>query len=140
MTTKSAPPMPTWLKNQLIDKGVWNTDGIHRKARLAIHTCGHLVLTGLSADTCAWPTTCDPTWLTPLGEALAAIDHRHTYDYWTTAQHLNGPRDAQRITWRPASDDGPTRVLPQHVCGTPPLPHYPAPPTTTKETTDDPPY
>lgn len=140
MSIKSKPPMPTWLKNQLIDKGVWNADGINRKARLQHHSCGLLVLTGLDADTCAWPATCDPTWLTPLGEALALINGTPTYDYWIHAKTIDGPRTAQRITWLPAADTGSTRVLPAHTCGGPNYPRYDIPTPTPKDDHDDAPF
>lgn len=135
------PPIAPWLRQHLQDTGRWNGDHIGRRARLATHECGQPVLTGLNDDNCAWPTTVDPHPLTPTGEMLALLGGRHTYDYWIHAQELNGPRDHLRIPYRPATDTGSTRVLAAHICGTPPLPHYPSPPPTpNQETNDDPPF
>lgn len=139
-TTSTRPPMPAWLKGHLINVGLWNADGITRKAKIRTHACGVIVLTGLDADTCAYPAVCDPTWLTPLGEALALIEGRHTYDYWLIARTIDGPRTHHRISYAPATDTGSTRVLATHVCGTRRLPHFDIPTTRTQEATDDPPF
>lgn len=125
-----------WLKNHLIDTGRWNHDGTTRQARLRTHTCGATVLTGLDADTCAIPTTCDPQPLTTTGEMLALLGNKPTYDLWVTSQQLDGPRRPAAITNRPATNTGSTRVLATHVCGTPPLPAHDTPPAPTKEATD----
>lgn len=138
MTTKT--PISPWLKQHLIDTGRWSTDGAYRKARLRHHSCGLIVLHGLDADLAAGVATCDPHWLTPLGEALALLANRDTYDYRPLTQELDGPRGHRRITWAPATNQGSVRVLPAHACGQPPLPHFDIPPTPTKEATDAIPY
>ncbi len=43
-------------------------------------TCRATVLAGLDADTAAIPTRCDPTPLTEMGEAVALLQDRTTYD------------------------------------------------------------
>lgn len=134
MTTKT--PIPPWLKQHLIDTGTWTTDGTTRKAKLQTHTCGQLVLYGLDADTCAGTTTVDPLPLTPLGEAFALIQNRHTYDYRPNTQELEH-RDQHMI--RQGFLNG-IQVLAQHICEQMPLPHtIPATPLI-QEASDDCPY
>jgi hypothetical protein len=133
-------PIAPWLRQHLQDTGRWNGDHIATTAKLATHTCGQPVLTGLDSDLCAWPATVDPLPLTPTGEMLALLGGRTTYDYWTNARQLHRRIDVA-IRGRPATDTGSTRVLATHICNTPPLPHYPAPAITkTEETTDVPPF
>lgn len=141
MTTKTnTTPVPAWLRQHLIDTGIWSADGVTRKAKLRTHTCGLLVLIGLDADLAAFPATVDPTPLTTTGEMLALLGNRDTYDYRPVTRELDGPRRANRITYAPATDTGSVRVLPTHVCDAPPLPHYDLPAATTKELTDEAPY
>jgi hypothetical protein len=133
-------PTPAWLRQHLIDTGVWSADGITRKAKLRTHTCGLLVLTGLDADLAAFPATVDPTPLTTTGEMLALLGNRDTYDYRPTTHELDGPRNALRITWAPANTRPGIHVLPAHACNQPPLPHLQIPAPPIQEATDAPPF
>jgi hypothetical protein len=87
-----------WLKDRQAD---W--------ARAAnLRTCPHCrttVLAGLDADSAALPIRCDPTPLTLMGEAVALLQGRTTYDllavktgrelYERTAYSIKKPRRYQ---------------------------------------------
>lgn len=111
-----------WLKTHLIRTGTWNADGCSRKAQVRRHSCDQVVIYGLDADTCGWPTVADPTPLTPLGEALAVIVGRATYSLRRTGRRIElDHRSPLHIAGSPAG----TRdydVVAAHACGSPPLP------------------
>ena len=120
MTTKQ--PIPTWLKQHLINTGAWSTDGCTRKASLRHHQCGHLVLYGLDADTAAGTAIVDPLPLTVGGELAALLTGRNTYEYRPHIKELDH-RDKHMIAGKPAGSDPHIPTLAEHRCGSPPLPH-----------------
>ncbi|MFW6598135.1 hypothetical protein ACQBAU_16235 [Propionibacteriaceae bacterium Y2011] len=86
------------------------------------HTCRTPILTGDDADICAWPATVDLLPLTPLGEALAQIDGRHTYTIDRPAGLIR-LRIRRRRSWtiraRPAGQSkrwAPYDVVAAHNC------------------------
>lgn len=119
-------PIPTWLRQHLIDTGHLTETGTSRRARPKTHHCGALILTGLDDDRCAGEATTDPLPLTPLGEALAHLEGRTTYQLTRRGRLELDQRNQWAITAHPAGT-GPFDVLREHRCDTPP----PAPDLTT---------
>lgn len=106
--------------------------------------CGQPVIRGLNDDDAAWVVTCDPGPLTPLGEAIARIQGRGTFEL----RRVNGTyqllrRDRLTIRSRPPGERiwcGNIDVIAEHACYSFPLPtqpsvHQPEPPT--RESNDD---
>lgn len=93
--------------------------------------CGAAILTGLDSDVCAFDATVDWTPLDVLGELVAVTQGRRTYQ----VERLHGDgapvlsrRTARMITTWPAGTVLHSRrcdVVPQHRCGTAPLPTIP---------------
>jgi len=83
--------------------------------------CKGDVLAGLDEDKCALAAVVDPTPLSPLGEALALMDGRKSYEL---KRHNSGLalwyRHAWHISRFPASDQ--VIVLSDHRCGSAKLP------------------
>lgn len=78
-------------------------------------TCSQIVLYGLDGDVCALSARVDPTPLTVLGEAVAVISGRGTYN-------LTRVGGRQRLYLRDADAiEGDRRypVVPEHRCGAP---------------------
>lgn len=115
-----------WLRTYLETTGRANTDGIGRVVRVGLcRDCGAQVVRGLDDEICAIPVTCDPTPIDTLGEALATITARRTYDLTGPARRPNlDPRRPDHIR-RPRRYP----VLVTHLCGQPlPADTTPAPP------------
>lgn len=108
--------LPNWLKERIGTP----TRGRGTKPTKCI-VCKADVLAGFDNDTCAQAAITDPNPLSPLGEALALIDKRRTYEL---SRHGAGlalyHRDHWQISGRHPSDT--IIVLTDHKCGTPPLP------------------
>lgn len=111
--------------------------------------CGQPVLQGLDEDDCAMTVRADPQPTTTLGEAIARMDGRNTYDL----RNINGTFQLMRrnpltiISRPPQSRIWCSRidVLAEHRCGSDPLPTldtvHPAPqPTTRNGGPDDCPF
>lgn len=112
--------IPAWLQAHLEATGVADTDGVARAIRArTCPRCHAPILTGLDADRCALAVTVDPQPTDVLGEALALVAGRDTYD-------LAGLQLIHRDQWRVA---GRRRhpVLADHLCNAP-LPRDPNPP------------
>ena len=100
--------IPAWLQR--------SQTGTTRAASIRLcPKCRAPILTGLDADICALTVRADPTALTPLGEAIALLQGRATYNL------ADGPgrkeldrRDRWRIT-APRKH----HVFPEHRCGQP---------------------
>lgn len=110
--------IPTWLQAHLDSLGLWNTDGISRRARgRHCRTCRAPILTGLDDDRCGLPVTADPAPIDEVGELIALAAGRRTFDLrQRPTLRLN-----HRPTWRigkPRQHD----VLAEHRCGEPHLP------------------
>jgi hypothetical protein len=119
--------IPAWLRRHLHETGAM-VDGVTRKARIhACPKCGRAVLKGLTEEPCSILATCDPTPLSNLGEAMAVLDDRMTFDLAYRGGrlelddrddfHIKGSPPESPDSWRAHSD-----VLAAHRCGTPPLP------------------
>lgn len=118
---ESAKPTD-WLLAHLIRHGYVTETGITRTARIrTCRCCRTPTLAGLDDTTCALDVSCDPTPLTPIGEALALVEGRRTL-----ALHREGnrfvldPREREHITAYPASTRDREDVLREHRCHTPP--------------------
>lgn len=109
-------PMPTWMKQMLIDKGVLTEQGLSRKARILTHRpCGIPTLAGIDSDRCGLDAWCDLAEIHAYGEAMALLSGRRTYELWGGRL---GHRDHWMIQGRPA---GGTRypVFAEHRCHEP---------------------
>lgn len=131
----------TWLTTHLIRTGHLTETGLTRRARIrTCRTCRSLTIAGLDDHTCALEAHTDPTPLTPLAEALAAIEGRPTYNLHREGGHyVLDPRDPEHITAHPAGTRNREDVLRQHLCHTPPVPLELAAPTRYPEHTPPPP-
>lgn len=98
--------IPVWLKRTLGDT--------YRTATL--RTCPHChtpVLSGLDADNCAFSVRADPTPINEIGEALALLTGRRTFD-------LVGNASGKRLYVREEHNIKSGRrylVFPEHRCG-----------------------
>ncbi|MFC5744797.1 hypothetical protein [Actinomadura rugatobispora] len=100
--------IPTWLLRTRGD--VFRTAAL----RTCPH-CHHPILTGLDDDTAARSVRADPTPITPLGETLALLAGRATFDL----QAVYGRREMwRRDQWHIQSARR-WPVLPEHRCGQP---------------------
>ena len=133
--------MERWLQKHLSDIGVWNDDGVGRKARAAYHGCGARIVAGLDGDCGGLRAVADLVALTPLGEAVAVIDGRATYALRGQLRLELDRRDSFDVAGSPAGTrDYP--VLPEHRCGSPPPESAPIEltKTTTTDLGDEPPF
>lgn len=101
--------IPAWLLNTQAGPN-------HRAATIRqCPKCKAPILTGLDADKCALTARADPTPITPLGETIALLQTRSTYNLTTmhSRKYLDH-RDQWTITM-------PRRwpVLPEHRCHQP---------------------
>ena len=100
--------IPAWLQRVIGD--------VHRAAGLrTCQKCKAPILTGLDADMCALTARADPISIDALGETIALLAGRRTFDLVTAngRKELNG-----REEWHISA---PRRypVLPEHRCGQP---------------------
>lgn len=119
--------VPTWLRQQLEDRGLWDSDGTNRVARARrCRTCREYVLVGLDSDHCALPVAVDPDPLSPAGEVAALIAGRATYSLRYLADRLELDRRTQFEIRGDASRDSVRHdVLARHQCGMPSLGQVP---------------
>ena len=122
--------LPGWLRDRI---GTPTYRGVtHHRCR----TCKAQILEGLDEDVCAFRATVDPDPLTPLGEALALIADRRTYEL---RRHSRGwalwHRDRWQITGRVAGSK--YLVVADHQCHTAKLPTIPTPPRVKKAKAND---
>lgn len=100
--------IPTWLAHRIGDT--------HRAAGLrTCPRCGAPILTGLDNDTAALTARADPTPLTPLGETLALLAGRPTYNLTTTS----GRKELHRRDEWHIKGERRYPVIPAHKCGAP---------------------
>jgi hypothetical protein len=103
---KPAPGIPAWVLQERRGEAF-------RSACLQRCTkCRAPILYGLDADICALSARADPTPLTPLGEAIALLDGRRTFNLTETAGRIEiTARDFWAI-------GGESRhpVIPEHKC------------------------
>jgi hypothetical protein len=89
-----------------------------RRARMTFcTTCGHTVMRGLLPMPTPWAVDLDPAALTPVGEALALLAGRTTYDLYFRYDHYE---IEHRCDWEYAHDEPAYRVhvdtVVEHVC------------------------
>jgi hypothetical protein len=119
--------IPAWLRRHLEQTGV-TAQGFTRRARpTPCKTCRRTVVKGWTDEPCAILAVADPAPLSNLGEALALIQGRATYDLarrggryeldLREADHIEGSPPETPNAWRRNAD-----VLAEHHCHTAPLP------------------
>ena len=121
--------LPAWLKERIGTPGRRNTSS--RRCR----TCKAVTLTGLDEDRCAFQAVVDPTPLTPMGEALALLGGRRTYELRTSTTGLAlWLRSKRHISAHKASDK--CLVVADHECNSAPLPRVKVPALSKLEVSD----
>lgn len=118
----TAAELPDWLLAQLTAAGRIDTDGTRRTVAHRRHTCGQPILAGLDHDPCGLPVTADPWPVDAMGEALALLAGRRTYDLAGRMRLELNHRCASALA-RPRR----WPVVADHRCGQP-LPRDPCPP------------
>lgn len=112
------------LKEHLIRAGHLTETGLTRRARLRpCRRCGADTLVGLDADQCAFERHVDPEPLSALGEVLAVLEGRKTFNLARQGVgYVLHPRPSRYIAANPAGiDKGVEDVLRQHRCQPRPL-------------------
>lgn len=110
--------LPDWLRRRLVQAGVMDDEtGATRKARAEFcGGCGAVVMVGIDGDLAGSVATCDPTPLSPTGEALALLAGRGTFELrWIGGRYELDRRDAFRIRGSPAGTNG-IDILVRHDC------------------------
>lgn len=119
--------IPAWLRRHLEQTGV-TTQGYTRRARPdRCKTCRATVVKGWTDEPCAILASADPTPLSNLGEALALLQGRATYDLarrggryeldHRESDHIASSPPETPDAWRRNAD-----VLAEHRCHADPLP------------------
>ena len=110
-----------WVTQMLIDTGRMDAAGLTRKARLrTCMACRRSTLAGLDGRVAGLSVWCDLTELSALGEAMALIDGRATYEVWdATVRPELERRDVWRVRAHPPGSEGCRPVLAEHRCGAP---------------------
>lgn len=117
----STGPASDWLLEHLVTAGHLTETGISRRARVRRCHCRARILVGLDDIVAAFEARCDPTPLTALGEALAAVTGRRTWALRREgARYVLDPRTADDIAAWPAGTRQREDVLAEHVCGAAP--------------------
>jgi hypothetical protein len=121
MTINATPKIPTWLRRHLAQTGTM-IDGVTRSARIqTCKTCHRTVIRGFTDEPCSILATCDLAPLSNLGEAVALMQGRMTFDLTyrggrleidlREADHIQGSPPETPGWWRAKSD-----VLAEHRC------------------------
>lgn len=125
--SKIESKIPAWLRRHLAETGVM-VQGFTRRARVvSCFKCGQPVVKGWTDEPCSILATCDLGALSNLGEAMALMQGRTTFDLAYRGGRLElDIRDQDEIHGSPAEDPGWYRakadVLATHACNTGPLP------------------
>jgi len=95
--------MAPWLKRMLEERGTLDPDGVSRRARTTFcDGCGAVVVRGLDDARCALVATVDPTPIGAVGEVLARLAGRETYELrWVSSRYELDHRDQFQIAGRP---------------------------------------
>jgi hypothetical protein len=112
---------PNWLIDHLIRAGHMTESGVTRRARVrTCDRCGDVALVALDDDMCAFEVAADPHPLTALGEAMALLEQRRTFELTKSAGGYQlDRRGPGQITGRPAGTTPRADVLAEHRCRTP---------------------
>lgn len=119
--------IPAWLRRHLAETGTM-IDGVTRSARIqTCKRCGRTVIRGFTEEPCSILATCDLAPLSNLGEAIATLQDRMTFDLTYRGSRLElDLRESDHIQGSPPEDPGWYRarsdVLAAHRCNTAPLP------------------
>ncbi|MBA9003752.1 hypothetical protein [Thermomonospora cellulosilytica] len=121
--------IPAWLQRT-------RAGDTSRAATLRLcRKCRAPVIVGLDADRAARTAYCDPTPLTELGEAVAVMQNRRTYDLMSGPSRKElSPREADHIR-KPRLYP----VLAEHKCGAP-LAAFAVPAPARQDIDDEPPF
>lgn len=112
--------MPAYLVDKLVNEGVMTEDKVTRTAQhRRCTTCRARILAAIAYG---MRVDVDPTPLNPEGELLALIAGRTTYRYAGGELAWRAPAD---IRTQPAGASRTGDVVPEHRCGSPPLPTGP---------------
>lgn len=111
-----------WLLGHLVATGRMTESGLGRAARVRQCGCGLPILAGLDDEIAALEASVDPVPIGPLGEMLARIEHRATFDLRREGKRwVLDYRDYRRITARPAGSQQRVDVVREHRCGSRPV-------------------
>lgn len=112
---------PNWLLDHLIRAGHMTETGLTRRARVrTCDRCGDVALVGLDEDICAFEVAASPRPLSALGEAMALLEQRRTFELIRTARGYQlERRGADHIESRPAGRTPRADVLAEHRCRAP---------------------
>lgn len=119
--------MPRWLRDQLAEAGAI-TAGFTRTARaVKCEKCGARIIKGWTDEPCATLAAADPRPISNLGEVVAVLQGRMTFDLSRRGGRLEiDLRESDHIQGSPPEDPGWYRarsdVLAAHRCNTAPLP------------------
>lgn len=117
--TGGKPSAVETLRRILEPLGLWNVDGITRRARATMcRDCGLVTMRGLDAQDVAMPAVCDPAALNRLGEVAALFAGLRTYSLtWQAGRYVIDLREPERIISAPAGSRANSDVLAEHQCG-----------------------
>lgn len=103
-------PLPDHVRQHLVDTGRIGVDGTGRQAQLRrCPTCRAAVVVGLDAARCALRVVCDPARLDQVGEAVAVLSGRRTYELWGRELERRNAFKIRAGMRKP--------VIAQHSCG-----------------------
>lgn len=113
--------VPDWLKAHLTQLGRWDSDGVSRRARLRVHTCGEPIVVGLDSERGGLAVAAQPDALDEVGELLAVVAGRGTYALrgLEIARPELDRRVSFHITGSPAGSARAPYVVGEHRCGDP---------------------
>jgi hypothetical protein len=120
----TAPRNWDTIKRSLQARGLWNEDGVSRKAKARFcRKCSAPVIAGLDHDRSAAAVHCDPQPLNVLGEAVALMTGRRTFSLrWLGGHYELDVRFAEHISGSPAGSQPGIDILASHLCNSPDLP------------------
>ena len=118
---------PEYLVKRMVAAGAMDpATGATRRARaVTCSGCRRPVMRGLDRDFGGLSADADPAPLSALGEALALLAHRPTYELrWLGGRYEIDRRDRYRIAGQPAGTNG-IDILVGHDCSLSPGQNYP---------------
>jgi hypothetical protein len=109
------------IESSLRARGLWNEDGISRRARARFcRKCRAPIMVGLDSDVMGTAAVCDPAPINVLGEVQALMTGRATYALrWLGGRWEIDHRDSFQIKGSPAGSNPRYEVLAEHRCHAP---------------------